>query len=73
MAPLNLAATVPVHASQMYSRNLAAFLSLIIKDGELHIDMQDDVVGPSCVTHQGQFVNQRVAAAVEQGAPGQPQ
>ncbi|MGH9880322.1 MAG: NAD(P) transhydrogenase subunit alpha, partial [Pyrinomonadaceae bacterium] len=65
MAPVNLAATVPVHASQMYSRNITAFLSLIIKDGELHIDLNDDVVGPSCVTHQGQVVNQRVAAALE--------
>jgi NAD(P) transhydrogenase subunit alpha len=65
MAPLNLAATVPVHASQLYSRNVTAFLSLLIKDGELNIDMADDVVGPSCVTHQGQFVNQRVAAALE--------
>jgi NAD(P) transhydrogenase subunit alpha len=68
MAPLNLPATVPVHASQLYSRNLTAFLSLLIKDGELNIDMTDDVVGPSCVTHQGQFVNQRVAAALEVAA-----
>jgi NAD(P) transhydrogenase subunit alpha len=65
MAPLNLAATVPVHASQLYSRNITAFLNLLIKDGELRIDMADDVVGPSCVTHQGKFMNQHVAAAME--------
>jgi NAD(P) transhydrogenase subunit alpha len=65
MAPTNLAATVPVHASQLYSRNVTAFLSLLIKDGELAIDMSDDVVGPSCVTHDGQILNQRVAAALE--------
>jgi len=64
MAPTNLAATVPVHASQLYSRNVTSFLSLLIKDGELSIDMNDDVVGPSCVTHQGQVVNSRVAAAL---------
>jgi NAD(P) transhydrogenase subunit alpha len=64
VAPTNLAATVPVHASQLYSRNITAFLSPIIKDGELRLDMTDDVVGPSCVTHQGQWVNTRVAAAV---------
>jgi len=63
-APLNLPATVPVHASQLYSRNITAFLTPLIKEGELKIDMADDVVGPSCVTHQGQWVNQRVAAAV---------
>ena len=64
LAPTNLPGTVPVHASQLYSRNVTAFMSLLIKDGELQIDMQDDVVGPSCVTHQGQVVNQRVAAAL---------
>jgi NAD(P) transhydrogenase subunit alpha len=67
LAPTNLPATVPVHASQLYSRNVTAFLNLLIKDGELHLDMNDDVVGPSCVTHEGQWVNQRVAAAVGAG------
>jgi NAD(P) transhydrogenase subunit alpha len=65
MAPTNLPASVPVHASQLYSRNVTAFLSLLIKDGELNIDMNDDVIGPSCVTHAGQFVNSRVAAAIK--------
>ncbi len=64
MAPLNLAASVPVHASQMYSRNVTAFLSLLIKDGDLKIDMNDDVIGPSCVTHEGKVVNQRLAATL---------
>ena len=64
MAPTNLAATIPVHASQLYSRNVTSFLNLLIKDGALHIDMKDDVVGPSCVTHEGQWMNQRVAAAI---------
>jgi len=62
IAPTNLAATVPVHASQLYSRNVTAFLTPIIKDGQLQIDMNDDVVGPSCVTHDGQVVNKRVAS-----------
>src|SRR5438874_636680 len=64
MAPTNLPATVPVHASQLYSRNVTAFLTLLIKDGELHVDMEDNIVGPSCVTHEGKWVNQRVAGAV---------
>jgi len=64
MAPTNLPATVPVHASQLYSRNVSSFLNLLIKDGELHLDMNDDVVGPSCVTHEGKWMNQRVAAAM---------
>jgi H+-translocating NAD(P) transhydrogenase subunit alpha len=68
MSPLNLAATVPVHASQLYSRNVTAFLSLLIKDGELSVDMTDDVVGPSCVTHGDEYVHPRVAAALEETA-----
>ncbi|HXM48510.1 MAG TPA: NAD(P) transhydrogenase subunit alpha [Pyrinomonadaceae bacterium] len=65
LAPTNLPGTVPVHASQLYSRNVTAFLSLLIKDGALHVDMNDTVVGPACVTHEGRWVNQRVAAAME--------
>lgn len=65
MSPTNLPATVPVHASQLYSRNVTSFLNLLIKDGELHLDMNDDVVGPSCVTHEGKWINQRVAAAMD--------
>ncbi|MGB7922057.1 MAG: Re/Si-specific NAD(P)(+) transhydrogenase subunit alpha [Pyrinomonadaceae bacterium] len=66
MTPLNLAATIPVHASQLYSRNVTAFLNLLVKDGRLNIDMTDDVVGPSCVTHEGEYVHPRVASALEQ-------
>src|SRR6267378_6279297 len=66
MAPTNLAATVPVHASQLYSRNVTSFLGLLIKDGELNIDLNDDVVGPSCVTHAGQVVNSRLASVFGQ-------
>lgn len=69
LSPLNLAATVPVHASQLYSRNILAFLKLLIDDkGQLKIDLSDDVVGPACVVHQGDVVNSRVAAALETAA-----
>jgi NAD(P) transhydrogenase subunit alpha len=64
LAPLNLAATVPYHASQLFSRNMTSFIQLLSKDGQLNINMSDDVLGPSCVTHQGQVVNQRVASAL---------
>jgi H+-translocating NAD(P) transhydrogenase subunit alpha len=64
LAPLNLPATLPAHASQLYSNNVLAFLRLLIKDGQLNIDMNDDVVGPTCVMHNGNVVNQRVASAL---------
>jgi NAD(P) transhydrogenase subunit alpha len=65
LAPLDLAATVPVHASQLYSRNVTAFLTLLIDRGELHVDLDDDILGPSCVAHGGRVLNPRVAAALE--------
>ena len=66
IAPLNLAATVPVHASQLYSRNVTAFLNLLIKDGELNIDMTDNIIGAACVAHEDDYVHPRVAAALEE-------
>ena len=64
MCPLNLAATVPVHASQLYSRNVTAFLSPMIQDGELSLDFNDDIVGPSCAVHQGEAKHPRLQAAL---------
>lgn len=64
-APLNLPATVPVHASQLYSRNVANFLQLLVKKGELNFDMNDEIIKGSCVAHAGQVVNERVAAALK--------
>jgi len=69
MSPLNLAASVPIHGSQLYSRNVVAFLKLLVdENGELKIDLDDDVVGPACVVHNGEVVNSRVAAALETAA-----
>jgi H+-translocating NAD(P) transhydrogenase subunit alpha len=64
MSPLNLAATVPVHASQLYSRNLTTFLSEMIKDGALNVDLSNDVVGPSCAVHAGEAKHPRIQAAL---------
>ncbi|HEU0174667.1 MAG TPA: NAD(P) transhydrogenase subunit alpha [Blastocatellia bacterium] len=63
MTPLNLAATVPVHASQLYSRNLTTFLNEMIKDGELNLDFANDIVGPSCAVHNGEAKHPRIQEA----------
>jgi NAD(P) transhydrogenase subunit alpha len=65
MCPLNLAATVPVHASALYSRNLTTFLSEMIKDGGLNVDFANDVVGPSCAVHNGEAKHPRIADALK--------
>ncbi|MFN7928267.1 MAG: NAD(P) transhydrogenase subunit alpha [Blastocatellia bacterium] len=64
MCPLNLAAMVPVHASQLYSRNLTAFLTPMIQEGELKLDFNDDIVGPSCALHHGAAKHPRLQAAL---------
>jgi len=54
LGPLNLPSTVPVHASQMYARNISSFLALLVKDGALRIDFEDEIVRETCVTHAGE-------------------
>jgi NAD(P) transhydrogenase subunit alpha len=68
LAPLNLPAEVPVHASQLYARNVLNFLALIVKKGELTIDLTDEVLAGACVAHNGSPVNPRVAKLLEPAA-----
>ena len=67
-APLDLVSSMPVHASQMLSRNHAALLQLLIKDGNLTLNFEDEVIREACITHEGKVVNERVRAVVE-GSP----
>lgn len=69
LAPLNLPAEVPVHASQLYARNVLNFLGLIVKKGEFAIDLGDEVLAGACVAHQGKPVNARVAKLLEAQQP----
>jgi H+-translocating NAD(P) transhydrogenase subunit alpha len=57
---LNLASTVPYHASQMYARNVAAFLNLLVKDGKLQINLQDDIIQSTLLTMGGEIVHPKV-------------
>ena len=52
-APLNVPASLPTHASQLLARNLTALLKPMIGDDGISVDLDDDVVGPCCVTHGG--------------------
>ena len=59
---LNLPAEMAIHASSMYSRTLSAFALEFVKDGALALDFEDEILKDSCVTHEGEIVNSRVAA-----------
>ena len=65
--PTNLPATMPVHASQLYARNVTELLNEFVKKGELALDMNDDVIKGTCVTHDGAIVNDAVKAAMGAG------
>jgi len=56
----NLASTVPYHASQMYARNITAFLLHLVKDGKLQLDLNDEIVRETLLTRDGEVVNARV-------------
>lgn len=55
MGPVNLAATMPLHASQMFSRNVLTLLQHLMKDGHVVIDLNDEITGPMCLVHAGQI------------------
>jgi len=57
---LNLASTVPYHASQMYARNVSAFLLNLVKDGKLQLNMDDEIIRETMLTRGGEVVNARV-------------
>ena len=60
VGPINLAGTVPYHASQMYARNLMTLLVYLAKDGKLQFNMQDEVTRETMLTREGEIVSPRV-------------
>lgn len=57
---INVASTVPYHASQMYARNVTAFLLHLFKGGKLNLDLNDEIMRDTLLTHDGEVVNPRV-------------
>src|SRR5215467_11405248 len=75
---INVASSVPYHASQMYARNVIAFLLHLVKDGKLQLNMEDQIVRDTLLTHGGEIVNARLrefyslpalAAQAQEGTP----
>ncbi|MBW4682243.1 MAG: Re/Si-specific NAD(P)(+) transhydrogenase subunit alpha [Microcoleus vaginatus WJT46-NPBG5] len=64
ICPINLPASMPVNASQMYSKNILTLLQYLIKDGQMQLNFEDDITGSTCVTHAGEIRNQRVRDAL---------
>ncbi len=63
--PLNVPALMPIHASEMYAKNLLNLLSPFIKDGNFALDFNDDVIKGCLYTHEGKIVHEASRKAVE--------
>jgi NAD(P) transhydrogenase subunit alpha len=64
MAPLNLPASMPLHASLLFSRNLTAFLQAFTKDGAFQLDLNDDIQQGALITHAGEVRHARTREAL---------
>jgi NAD(P) transhydrogenase subunit alpha len=69
VSPLNPAAEMPEHASQLYARNVQALLELLLDDdGELALDWDDEIVASACIVREGVIVNDAARALVAEAA-----
>jgi NAD(P) transhydrogenase subunit alpha len=64
----NVPSTMPLHASQLYARNVANLLLHLVKDGSIVLDFEDEITKGSCVTHGGEIVNERAKQMVTAAA-----
>jgi NAD(P) transhydrogenase subunit alpha len=68
LAPLNLAASMPLHASLLFSRNLTAFVQAFTKDKSFQLDFADDIQQGALITHDGEVKHARTRDALQKGA-----
>jgi H+-translocating NAD(P) transhydrogenase subunit alpha len=62
---VNLPSTAPIHASQLYAKNISALLLHHLKAGDFHLDFADDITDSTCITHSGEIRNARVLEALK--------
>ena len=64
LGPVNLPSTMPMHASQLYSKNISMLIQLLTKDAQLNLNFEDEIVNGACVCHNGEIRNERVKKAI---------
>ena len=64
LGPLNMPSMIPVHASQMYAKNVTNLLALLLPKTELVLNFEDDIIKGTCITHQGQIVHEATRKVV---------
>ena len=68
VGPVNLPATMPEHASSLYGRNVQSLLELMVSEGELELNFDDEVIAGACVTRDGEIVHEGARKAAEVAA-----
>ena len=60
----NIPGTMPVHASELYSKNITAFLTYMVKDGEINLDLEDEIISGAMFTHKGEITHKPTQEAM---------
>ena len=61
----NIPSTMPIHASDLYSKNIVALIKHLIKDNEVNLDMSDEIIAGSTYTHDGKITHQQTKEIIE--------
>ncbi|MDC0384254.1 NAD(P)(+) transhydrogenase (Re/Si-specific) subunit alpha, partial [Candidatus Marinimicrobia bacterium] len=62
----NIPGTMPVHASELYAKNITSFLNYMIKDGALNLDLEDEIISGAMFAHRGKITNKQTSTALEE-------
>ncbi len=62
---VDFARLMPIHASELYAKNITALLTYVLKDGQLELDLKDEIVSGSMYTHMGEITNEQTKLAME--------
>lgn len=66
IGPVNVPSSVPIHASQLYSRNMLSFINHLAPEGELELDFEDEITDGSCIAHGGEIRHEATLQALEE-------
>jgi NAD(P) transhydrogenase subunit alpha len=70
LGPVNLPSSMPIHASQMYSKNLLTLVQYLVKEGNLTLNFEDEITNSACLTHAGEVRNERVRTLLQAATVG---
>jgi NAD(P) transhydrogenase subunit alpha len=57
---------MPVHASELYAKNITSFLSYMIKDATLNLDLEDEIISGAMFSHNGKITNEQTSKVLEE-------